>query len=487
VNNTTTCSGPQRGLRPRKSLSRHVTSGVLALLEGTIIALVALALVIVYIAPKDTQFLSDYTALIIAYTVIYWQGLHLGGLYNLNRYIVLRSNIINLLAYIWLAFFILLGLGFALKVSSHFSRIWAFSWMIGISLLIPVFRIAASRFIRKSALSGMLTKDIAIYGAGENSARLVGFIQSMRQPWLRIIGVFDDRTDRVPEQCGDLLVRGGTDALIRFTRMQGCDEILLAMPHASRERYLALTDKLQSLPVNLRIVPDLSIKFARNLPGFGGGFCGIPTIDLLRKPVSGWGAVAKRAMDVLVTGLFCLFALPVIGLIALLIKLDSRGPVFFRQERYGFQNGIIEVFKFRSMYVDCADADAEKLTTRDDPRVTRAGAWLRRFSLDELPQLFNVLKSDMSLVGPRPHALKAKAGGRLYQDVMQNYGHRIKVKPGLTGWAQVNGWRGNTETEEQLRKRVEHDLYYIENWSIMLDVKILLRTLLVVVQGKNSY
>jgi exopolysaccharide biosynthesis polyprenyl glycosylphosphotransferase len=192
-------------------------------------------------------------------------------------------------------------------------------------------------------------------------------------------------------------------------------------------------------------------------------------------------------MDILLTGLFCIVALPLIGLIAVLIKLDSRGPVFFKQKRYGFQNEIIEVLKFRSMYVDCADANAEKLTTRDDPRVTRVGAWLRRFSLDELPQLFNVLNGDMSLIGPRPHALKAKAGGKLYQDVMENYGHRIRVKPGLTGWAQVNGWRGNTETEEQLRKRVEYDLYYIEHWSIMLDLKILFRTFWIVLEGENSY
>jgi Undecaprenyl-phosphate glucose phosphotransferase len=333
----------------------------------------------------------------------------------------------------------------------------------------------------------MLTKDIAIYGAGENSVHLVNYIRSLRQPWLRIIGIFDDRTDRVPDQCGDLSVGGGTDALIEFTQTQGCDEVLLAMPPASRERYLQLTNKLRLLPVNLRIVPDLSIIDAPNIPGFSSGFCEIPTIDLLRKPVSGWGAVAKRTVDILLTGLFCLFALPVIGLIALLIKLDSRGPVFFKQKRYGFQNEIIEVLKFRSMYVDCADADAEKLTTRDDPRVTRVGAWLRRFSLDELPQLFNVLKGDMSLVGPRPHALKAKAGGKLYQDVMQNYGHRIRIKPGLTGWAQVNGWRGNTETEEQLRKRVEYDLHYIECWSITLDLKILFRTFWIVVQGENSY
>jgi Undecaprenyl-phosphate glucose phosphotransferase len=456
-------------------------------LEGFIIVLTALPLVFFHVLPNDTKFLSEYSAPIIVYAVIYWQLLSVFDLYNLNRYTNIRANIINLLVCIWLAFLILIALGFALKVSTHFSRIWAFSWIAGISLLIPLFRIAASRVIRQSALSGILTQDIAIYGAGENSEQLVDFIRSLRQPWLRIIGVFDDRTDRVPDRCRDLSVRGGTDALIEFTQAQGCDEVLLAIPPASRERYWELANKLRALPINLRIVPDLAIVGVRERAELGSEFCGLPTIVLLRKPVSDWGAVVKRSIDILLTGFFCLLALPVIALIALLIKLDSRGPVFFKQKRYGFQNEIFEVFKFRSMYVECADPNAEKLTVRGDPRVTRVGAWLRRFSLDELPQLFNVLKGDMSLVGPRPHALEAKAGGKLYRDVMQNYGHRIKVRPGLTGWAQVNGWRGNTETEEQLRKRVEHDLYYIENWSIMLDLKILFRTFWIVLKGENSF
>ncbi len=474
-------------VRRRTSMSRRVTSGILAMLEGTIVIGSALALLVLYVLPNDAQHFSDYVAAIVIYTLFFWQSLHWCKLYRLNRYTEPKSNIVIVLACIWLGFFGLITLAFALKISEDFSRVWVFSWMIAVSLLIPVFRVAASRYIRRSALSGMLTKNIAIYGVGENCSQLIKYIEARRQPWLRIVAVFDDRTDRVPRECVGYRVQGGTYELIEFAQKHGCDEILLAMPPASRERYLQLTNRLRSLPVNLRIVPDLTIMDAPNLPDFSGGAFGIPTIDLLRKPVSGWGAVAKRTMDILLTGLFCLVALPLIGLIALLIKMDSRGPVFFKQKRYGFQNEIIEVLKFRSMYVDCADANAEKLTTRDDPRVTRVGAWLRRFSLDELPQLFNVLKGDMSLIGPRPHALKAKAGGKLYQDVMDNYGHRIRVKPGLTGWAQVNGWRGNTETEEQLRKRVEYDLHYIEHWSVMLDLKILFRTFWIVLEGENSY
>jgi lipopolysaccharide/colanic/teichoic acid biosynthesis glycosyltransferase len=174
-------------------------------------------------------------------------------------------------------------------------------------------------------------------------------------------------------------------------------------------------------------------------------------------------------------------------MLMLWVKLDSRGPRFFRQKRYGFNNELFDVWKLRTMYVDQQDANAEKLATFDDPRVTRSGRFLRRSSLDELPQLFNVLVGDMSLVGPRPHALKAKAAGELYQDAVGEYAARHKVRPGITGWAQVNGWRGETDTREKILKRVEHDLYYIDNWSLWLDLGILLRTVPALLKQQNAY
>ena len=174
-------------------------------------------------------------------------------------------------------------------------------------------------------------------------------------------------------------------------------------------------------------------------------------------------------------------------LAALAIKLDSRGPVLFRQKRHGFNNELIEVYKFRSMYVDKTDAHAAKLVTKDDPRVTRVGRFIRKTSLDELPQLFNVLKGELSLVGPRPHALQAKAADRLYHDVVDGYFARHKVKPGITGWAQINGWRGETDNDEKIQRRVEHDLYYIENWSVLFDLYILAMTPFALAKTENAY
>jgi lipopolysaccharide/colanic/teichoic acid biosynthesis glycosyltransferase len=177
---------------------------------------------------------------------------------------------------------------------------------------------------------------------------------------------------------------------------------------------------------------------------------------------------------------------PLIGLLALLIKLDSRGPVFYRQERVGFNHRIIRVWKFRTMYADKCDTADIRQARRGDPRVTPVGRYLRRFSLDELPQLFNVLSGEMSIVGPRPHAPSTRAAGRLFDEVVDSYAARHKVKPGITGWAQVNGWRGPTDTEGKLVKRVEHDLYYIENWSVSLDFYIILRTFVTLFTQSNA-
>jgi exopolysaccharide biosynthesis polyprenyl glycosylphosphotransferase len=180
---------------------------------------------------------------------------------------------------------------------------------------------------------------------------------------------------------------------------------------------------------------------------------------------------------------------PLMLLTALAIKLDSKGPALFRQKRYGFNNELIEVFKFRSMYAEKSDATATKLVTKNDDRVTRVGRFIRKTSIDELPQLFNVVFSgNLSLVGPRPHAIHAKAAAHRYDEAVDGYFARHRVKPGITGWAQVNGWRGETDTAEKIQNRVEHDLYYIENWSVMLDALILIKTpVSLLMKSENAY
>ena len=244
--------------------------------------------------------------------------------------------------------------------------------------------------------------------------------------------------------------------------------------------------KLWVLPIDIRLAAHANrLRFRPRSYSYVGQ---VPVLDIFDRPIADWDIVIKLVFDKLV-GMLALIALsPVLALTALAVKLDSRGPVFFKQQRYGFNNETIEVLKFRSMYVDQLDASAAKLVTRDDPRVTRVGRFIRKTSIDELPQLFNVVfKGDLSLVGPRPHAMHAKAADRQYDEVVDGYFARHRVKPGLTGWAQINGWRGETDTQEKIQQRVEHDLYYIENWSILFDFYILAVTPMALIKPKNAF
>ena len=211
-------------------------------------------------------------------------------------------------------------------------------------------------------------------------------------------------------------------------------------------------------------------------------------MDVFDKPLGDWDLAIKSAFDRIVGALALAALSPVMLAAAIAVKLDSRGPVLFRQMRYGFNNELIAVYKFRTLRQDVSDATAEKLVVVNDSRVTRIGHFLRRTSIDELPQLFNVvIRGDLSLVGPRPHAINARAADRLYDEVVENYFARHRVKPGITGWAQINGWRGQTDTSEKLQNRIEHDLYYIENWSMGFDLYILAMTPFALFTGKNAF
>jgi Undecaprenyl-phosphate glucose phosphotransferase len=347
-------------------------------------------------------------------------------------------------------------------------------------------RLVLGSVVRRLARSGALYRRAVIYGAGPVTVELVRHLEADIAGDIRIAGIFDDRDDgRVAHEIQGYRRLGGLKDLIGFGRTSRVDLVIVALPVAGEQRLAQVVKQLSVLPVDVKLPANCTvIRFAPRTYSRVGS---VAMIDLWDKPIADWGRIGKAVFDrVLALAALVAFA-PVMLAVALAVRLESRGPVLFRQRRYGFNNELIDIFKFRSMYTDMCDANASQLVGRVDPRVTKVGRFIRKTSLDELPQLFNVLTGQLSLVGPRPHALQAKAAGRLYDEAVDDYFARHKVKPGITGWAQINGWRGETDTAEKLEKRVEYDLHYVEHWSPLFDLYILAMTPLSLLNTRNAY
>ena len=372
------------------------------------------------------------------------------------------------------------------KVGADFSRVWIATWYVSALLVLFGERLVVAQLVKAWIREGRLNRRAVIVGGGHEAEELIKALEASHETDMRLAGIFDDRgNDRVSPIVAGYPKLGNIDELVEFGRGSRLDLLIVSLPVTAEKRLLQLLKKLWVLPVDIRLsAHNNPLRFRPRTYSYIGN---VPFIDVTVKPISDWGHVKKWLFDKIAANVALILLARVMAIIALLIKLDSKGPVLFRQKRQGFNNELIEVYKFRSMYVDQSDKDASKLVTRDDPRVTRIGRFLRKTSLDELPQFFNVLKGDLSLVGPRPHALKAKAEDRLYSDVVDGYFARHRVKPGVTGWAQISGWRGETDTEEKIERRVEHDLYYIENWSVMFDLYICLMTPFALLKGDNAY
>jgi Undecaprenyl-phosphate glucose phosphotransferase len=377
------------------------------------------------------------------------------------------------------------GAAWLVDLEGGLSLEWAIAWAIATAAMLVAGRFAAAAAIRDLARRGRVGRRIVVYGTGAQAERVLAQIQAANDPWNRVVAVFDDRVQRTPQTFRGLPVMGNLSAMILWARQHDPDEILVALPWGAEHRVMAVLRSLAVLPANVRLVPEFSL--LDSIAGTISNHYGMPMLDAYRRPMDGWGRLWKRGFDLLGASLLLLLLSPALAFIALLIKLESPGPVLFKQPRFGFNQRLIEVYKFRSMRVACSDRLGERLTQRSDPRVTRVGAVLRKTSLDELPQLLNVIKAQMSLVGPRPHAVRTTAGGRQCDEVLANYAARHRIKPGITGWAQVNGWRGTMEDEEHLHRRVEHDMYYMNNWSPLFDIRILVQTLWVVFRRNSAY
>lgn len=430
--------------------------------------------------------LADYLRAIFGAGLLFALVAEIIGTYDLDAQFSLRRAWQRLFTSWGMTALFLVTTAFLLKVSAEFSRGWALTWFVTGGVMLAGSRAALTIWLRRLKRHGVFDSRAVIFGAGEQGQRLADYIRGNDRLTISLLGFFDDRRDgRVPVIFGDLPVFGTCDDLVAAIREGLIDQVIVALPWSAEERIREVVAKLALTPVRIRLAPDLaSFAFAhRPLVLLGD----LPVLTLFERPISGTDAIIKRAEDVILTLLILAVIWPVLVVTAIAIKLDSPGPIFFRQPREGFNNRLFEVLKFRSMTHELCETDGIRQATRGDKRVTRVGAFIRRTSIDELPQLLNVLKGDMSLVGPRPHAPSTRAAGRLFHEVVQTYAARHKVKPGMTGWAQVCGFRGETDTEDKLRKRIEHDLHYIENWSVGFDLYILFRTIFAVIAPKNAF
>ncbi len=366
------------------------------------------------------------------------------------------------------------------------SRGWLTVWFgIGSAFLL-LERVLFGFQIRRWARNGVMERRAVIVGGGQAAKDLIRALEMQPDNDIRICGIFDDRgTARSPTVVAGYPKLGTFAELVEFARLARIDMLIIALPLSAEERILHLLRKLWVLPVDIRLAAHSnSLRFRPRAYSHVGA---VPMLDILDKPIRDWDSVAKRIFDIVFSLLALAVLWPVMIAAAVAIKATSKGPVFFVQERHGFNNEIIRVLKFRSMYTEMSDPTAKRAVTKNDPRVTPVGRFLRKSSIDELPQFFNALRGDLSLVGPRPHAVLAQTHDRKYSEIVEGYFARHRVKPGVTGWAQINGLRGEVDTDEKIKLRTAYDLYYIENWSLLFDLKILFLTPFRLLNTENAY
>ena len=468
------------------ALSPIVLAGAVRMIELGLVAIIGFAIYVDSVVPGE-RLKWHYPAAIAGIAMLAMLAFQVADIYQVQAFRGHEKQYFRLASAWSVVFLIAISVSFFAKAGDQFSRVWLGSFYVVGLLTLLGFRRMLFLMVRRWTREGRLMRRTAIVGGGEETEALVATLGQQRDSDLRLVGLFDDRGDeRSPTLLAGPRKLGTVDDLVEFARRTRIDLVIFSLPISAESRILQMLKKLWVLPVDIRLSAHSNkLRFRPRSYSYLGS---VPVLDMLDRPITDWDVVMKWLFDKTIGLLALLLAAPVMVLVAIMIKLDSRGPVLFKQKRYGFNNELIEVYKFRSMYVNQADATAAKLVTKDDPRVTRVGRFIRKTSLDELPQLFNVVfKGNLSLVGPRPHAVHAKAEDRLYDEAVDGYFARHRVKPGITGWAQINGWRGETDTHEKIQRRVEHDLHYIENWSVLFDLYILTKTPLALLKTENAY
>ena len=466
------------------TLSGAVIIGVVQTIEALLLATLGFAIYVSYVGWGQESF---YVPVVLGSVLFANIMFNAARTHRIAIYRTVLQQSGRVLA-AWSVVMIMLSLlAFLFKASDEVSRVWLVSWYATGSMTLVIFRMSLRALVRQWTAEGRLKRRTVIVGGGADAGVLIDAIRQSANNDVNLLGLFDDRVDdRSPDLVAGCPKLGRVADLTEFARRTRVDLVVVSMPLSAERRVLEMLKQLWVLPVDIRLSAHLSkLRFTSRAYSYLGD---VAVFDVVDRPISDWNLVFKWMFDHGVALVALILLSPLMLATAIAIKLDSKGPVLFRQKRHGFNNELIEVYKFRSMYTDRTDQGASKLVTKDDPRVTRVGRFIRKTSIDELPQLFNVLKGQLSIVGPRPHALQAKAANVLYYEAVEGYFARHRVKPGITGWAQVSGWRGETDTLDKIMQRVNHDLYYIEHWSLVLDLYILLMTpVSLVSRNENAY
>ena len=364
---------------------------------------------------------------------------------------------------------------------SDTSRAWILSSWFAATTAVMLLHLGVSGLVPRLRQLGYLKERVAILGVGGPAGDVLNRFKLAPSSEISIVGLFDDRRTRLPSTVEGFAVLGDTDRLIECIRVNEVDRVLMTLPWTAEDRVAGLLSRLRQTPVLVDLVPHAMLW---NLPSNVTRLHNVPVITVANHRVAAQLGLAKRLEDLVIAGLLVIALSPLLAAIAIAVKLESKGPILFTQNRFGFNNEVFRILKFRTMYDDRREGPHVRQASVDDPRVTRFGRILRRLSIDELPQLFNVITGDMSIVGPRPHAIPHNI---LYGQIIDDYFARHNVKPGITGWAQINGYRGETDSVEKMRLRVEHDLQYIQDWSLQMDLKIIIMTAFKVWFQKTAY
>jgi putative colanic acid biosynthesis UDP-glucose lipid carrier transferase len=449
----------------------------------------AIDLVLVIVSLRIGMFLSGwswdmrYTLLASVAATLFYLAAEAVKLYDNRRSTPLQADLRNLLVAWTATAFLVLLVGYVLKVSDLYSRTAVMTWFVLAPTALALWRLSVRAGLTKARTLGYNIRRVAIIGSGEHGANVARTVEEA--PWmgLKVVGMFDDRAP-VPGRVQSNLpapLLGKTDDLLAEIERGRIDMVYVTLPINNLERITKLLNTLADTTTSVYFIPDMLLFSV--VHGRWVRIGELPAVSVFETPFYGVGGWTKRMEDLIVaSGVLTIMAIPML-LIACAIRLTSPGPVLFRQRRYGLDGRDFRIWKFRTMTV-CEDNGPIAQATKDDPRVTKIGAFLRRTSLDELPQFLNVLAGSMSVIGPRPHAADHN---EYYRRLVRHYMVRHKVRPGISGWAQINGFRGETDTLDKMERRVEYDLWYIRNWSVLLDLKIGLTTLWRLWREPNAY